>query len=53
MKDFLKTLLASLETIEVKGKNNLDTLLGCMMAIEKAIERLDAPKDEPEEKADA
>lgn len=41
MKEFFIGLLNSLEHIEVKGKNNLDILLGCMMAIENAIKQLD------------
>lgn len=40
MTEFLTCLLTSLERIEVKGKNNLDILLGCMMAIENAIDQL-------------
>lgn len=46
MKNFLITLLNSLETIEVKGKSNLDTLLGCMMAIEREIARLEETEAE-------
>jgi len=46
MKDFLKTLLASLDSLTVKGKENMDILLGCMMAIEKAIEQLDKEDEE-------
>lgn len=49
MKDFLKTLLSSLDTLEVKGKQNLDILLGCMMAVEKAIAQIDAQEKAPEE----
>lgn len=49
MRDFLNTLLASLDTLEVKGKQNLDVLLGCMMAVEKAIAQLEAQEKEPEE----
>lgn len=33
----LKDLLAKLDEIEVKGRMKLDTLLGCMMAIEAII----------------
>lgn len=33
----LTALLASLDDIEVKGRQNVDTLLGCMMAIEGII----------------
>lgn len=40
MKDFLERLAMSLNSIEVKGKDNLDTLLGCIMAIEHKITEL-------------
>lgn len=40
MKDFLEKLLASLNQVEVKGKANMDILLGCMFAIEKKIDTL-------------
>lgn len=33
----LTALLESLDNIEVKGRQNVDTLLGCMMAIEAII----------------
>ena len=33
----LNALLAELEEVEVKGRQKLDTLLGCMMAIEAII----------------
>ena len=52
MNDFLITLLNSLNTIEVKGKNNLDTLLGCIMAIESQIARINATEAENETEAD-
>lgn len=48
MKDFLNQLLQSLNLIEVKGKTNMDILLGCIMAIEQAIEQLSAPQPEPD-----
>ena len=35
--DELTALLASLDDIEVKGRQNVDTLLGCMMTIEAII----------------
>lgn len=41
MNDFLHTLLNSLNCIEVKGKDNLDTLLGCMLAIERKIAEIE------------
>ena len=46
MDEFLHTLLNSLNCIEVKGKSNLDTLLGCIMAIEREIARLEETEAE-------
>lgn len=33
----LKELLKGLDEVEVKGRQNVDTLLGCMMALEAII----------------
>lgn len=33
----LSALLSELDEVEVKGRQNVDTLLGCMMAIEAII----------------
>lgn len=33
----LTMALAELETVEVKGRENVDTMLGCMMAIDAII----------------
>ena len=38
----LRGLLAELDEVEVKGRTNVDTLLGCMMAIEAIIGKEDA-----------
>lgn len=35
--DELRRLLSDLDEIEVKGRQKVDTLLGCMMAIEAII----------------
>lgn len=35
--DELRTLLEELDEVEVKGRQNVDTLLGCMMAIESIV----------------
>lgn len=35
--DELRGLLAELDEVEVKGRQNVDTLLGCMMALEAII----------------
>lgn len=34
---FLQEMLSQLDEVEVKGRANVDTLLGCMMAIEAII----------------
>lgn len=47
MKDFLYTLLTSLNNIEVKGKSNIDVLLGCIFAVENKIEELSADEQTP------
>ena len=41
MIDFLNTLLRSINAIEVKGKDNLDVLLGCIYAIENKIAEIE------------
>jgi hypothetical protein len=35
--DELRGLLAKLDEVEVKGRQNVDTLLGCMMALDAII----------------
>jgi hypothetical protein len=35
--DELRGLLAELDEVEVKGRTNVDTLLGCMMAVEAIV----------------
>ena len=40
MNEFLNGLLATLNCIEVKGKENMDYLLGAIMAVERAIDQL-------------
>lgn len=52
MKDFLTTLYNSLNSIEVKGKDNLDTLLGCLMAIEQQIAKITAEESAETEEND-
>ncbi len=50
---FLQALRNSLETIEVKGKSNLDVLLGCIMAIDSRIADLGSAEVRMEESTDA
>lgn len=37
MKDTLIAILQTLDNIEVKGKSNLDAMLGVMMAVEQLL----------------
>lgn len=48
MIDFLNMLLKSLNSIEVKGKENMDVVLGCIFAVEGKIAELTAPETEGE-----
>ena len=50
----LRGLLATLCDIEVKGRENLDKLLGCILAVEALIqaEGQELPAEETEEEAD-
>lgn len=47
MKEFLYTLLRSLERIEVKGKDNLEIVIGCIYAIEGKIAEIEADEQNP------
>lgn len=41
MKKLVNALIVSLNEIEVKGKKNMDTLLGCIQALERLQEIID------------
>lgn len=42
MKEFLTTLITTLNDIEVKGKKNMDALLGCIVAAEHELAKIEA-----------
>lgn len=48
MRGFLYSVYTSLCKIEVKGKDNLDILLGCILAIEGKIAEIDAENEKTE-----
>ena len=52
MVEFLETLLRSLNVIEIRGKGNMELLLGCISAVENAISQLNNPPTEGEEETD-
>lgn len=45
MKDFLETLLKTLNQIEVKGKDNVNYLLGCICAVEKVLNDMETQEE--------
>lgn len=47
MKDFLYTLMRSLNTVEVRGRDNMDVLLGCINAIERMIVEIEKEESAP------
>ena len=49
MEEFLNTLIATLGDIEVKGKANLDALLGCILAAEHELAKIKAENATGEE----
>ena len=40
MEEMIRKVLFTLDTIEVKGRKNIDSLLGCMQALEKVAAAL-------------
>jgi len=50
MEQFLDNLLLSLGSIEVKGKDNLNVLLGCILAVEQLKEQLLKPEESESDK---
>ena len=41
MKELLQKLKITLNQVEVRGQNNLDMMLGCLLTIDKAIAEMD------------
>jgi hypothetical protein len=40
MLQIIKSLIITLEKVEVRGKDNLDMLLGCIQTLEKLLETI-------------
>ena len=49
MKEYLMCLLRSLSCIEVKGKENLEILLGCIEATEQMLSVVERAEDQKED----
>lgn len=47
-KNTLRAVVNTLNTIEVKGRENMDRLLGCIMALEHIMAQQEEPQDGPE-----
>lgn len=45
-KDTIKNVINTLNTVEVKGRDNLNHLLGCILALEQVAGNIDAPTPE-------
>lgn len=52
MNNNLSKVISTLNNIEVHGKNNLDMLLGCIMALEQIDAQMERDAKSKEETAD-
>ena len=52
MVEFLETLIRTLNNIEVKGKDNIDSLLGCILAAERELAKINAEEMSDGEQTD-
>ena len=48
----IKLVLNTLDCIEIKGKTNIDAMLGCMNALEGFIQKVEAEKKKENEVVD-
>lgn len=46
MEELIRKVLATLDKVEVKGKDNLDRMLGCMQALEKIADAMKHNREE-------
>lgn len=46
MEELIRKVLATLDAVEVKGKDNLDKMLGCMQALEKIADAMKHNREE-------
>ena len=53
MKNIINCVIATLNDIEVKGKDNLDKLLGSIMALEGVAQMMDQPAPEENKEVEA
>lgn len=48
----IKIVISTLDDVEVKGRDNLDKLLGCINALESVAKRLDSENAKPAERTE-
>lgn len=46
MEELIRKVIVVLDTVEVKGKANMDKMLGCMQALEKIADALKHNREE-------
>ena len=46
MEELIRKVITTLDKVEVKGRNNLDRMLGCMNALEKIADALKHNREE-------
>lgn len=49
----IKMVISTLNGVEVKGKDNLDRLLGCINALESVVKALEAAPAEPKKQEES
>ncbi len=47
MENVLRSLISTLNQIDVRGKDNMDRLLGCIQTLEQLLDIVTSAKDEP------
>ena len=49
--ELIKMVISTLDSIEVKGRGNLDKLLGCINALETVVQSVEVQKNLEKEEA--
>lgn len=49
MTEILKAVITTLNSIDVRGKSNMDRMLGCINALEQTVRALETPQTEETE----
>lgn len=46
MEELIRKVIATLNAVEVKGKDNIDRMLGCILALEKVADAMKHNREE-------